>query len=107
MKEFTKEERVAKFHTIKDLAVHPAWFMMVDALTEIQGYLTNALKTTRFTNVQDIENIQNEIMHYEKLKNLPGELMAIYDSYDSLARSSDPYAQIDEEYEENMKKSPQ
>lgn len=107
MIELTKEERRAKFLTIQDLTVNPSWVMMVDAITEIQGFLTSALKSTKFTSLNDIENIQNEIVHYEKLKNLPQELMTIYDEYNPVTRSADPYAQIDVEYEENLKKGPQ
>lgn len=106
MKEFTPEERKSRFHTIQDLTLHPAWSMMVEAIDEIQGFLTHALRSTKFTSLQEIENIQNEIVHYEKLKSLPHELMTIYDNASSLLKSNDPYAQIDKEYEENLKKGP-
>lgn len=107
MREFTPEERKAKFLTIQDLTVNPSWVMMVDAITEIQDNLTHALRTTKFTDLFVVEQLQNEIVHYEKLKSLPYELMSIYDGSASLARNSDPYAQIDLEYEENLKKGPQ
>lgn len=107
MRELTKEEKISRFHTIKDLTVHPAWSMMVEAINEIQENLVHALRSTKFTDLFVVEQIQNEIIHYEKLKNLPDEFMSIYDSYNHLLQSNDPYAQIDQEYEENMKKGPQ
>lgn len=101
----TPEQRKSKFASVRSLIENPGWEIVVEAISEIQDKMKSDLATIPFKDLNDVRRIQEELLHYEKLKQLPQILESTYSEV-MQSHTSNPYKQIDEEYEELMKNAP-
>ena len=101
----TPEQRKSKFASVRSLIEHPGWVIVVEAISELQEKMKSDLATIPFKDLNDVRRIQEELLHYEKLKQLPQILESTYSEV-MQSYTSSPYKQIDEEYEELMRNAP-